>query len=132
LQINNTKMSNYGNNFNFDHMTSLITSATPPRTVKFLRPSGPSHTLSPAEICLFLGTSADPSATDLPAMIQPARLPPSMARFNVVVSNTGASQSLQLVYLDNNVSLSLSGLSLFRNARCAAFREHADFISVGS
>jgi hypothetical protein len=96
-------MSNYGSKFNFDDMTSLITSATPPRTVKFMRPCGPSHTLSPAEIFLFLGLSADPSSRDLPDLIVTPKQPASLARFNVVVSATGASQSLQLVHLENDV-----------------------------
>lgn len=97
-------MSDYGSNFNFDHMTGLITTASPPRTVKFLRPCGPSHPLCPAELCLFLGLPADPCAGDRASLISPLQPPPSMARFNVVVSATGASQSLQLVYLDSTVS----------------------------
>lgn len=105
LQINGRSTSDYGEKFNFDYMTSIITSATPPRTVKFLRPSGPSHTLSPAEVCLFLGLPADRSASDINQMIAPHPLtsPPSVARFNVAVSATGASQSLQLVFLENTV-----------------------------
>ena len=102
MQINGSNMSDFGSKFNFDHMTSLITSATPPRTVKFLRPTGPCHTLSPAEICLYLGLCPNACTTDLAHVVPKNPLPP-MAKFNVVVSSTGSSQSLQLVYLDNKV-----------------------------
>ena len=106
LSINGTTMSNYGDKFNFDEMTDCITRTPLPRTVKFLRPSGPSHTLSAAEICLFMGMSADRGASNINHLIKPHAqcTPSSVAKFNVALSETGSTQSLQLLYLEKNVS----------------------------
>jgi hypothetical protein len=54
LRINDTNLTNFGDHFDFETATNLVTSSASPRVVRFLRPLGPDHTLSPAEVSCFL------------------------------------------------------------------------------
>lgn len=54
LRINDTNLTNFGDHFDFETATNLVTSSSSPRVVRFLRPLGPDHTLSPAEVSCFL------------------------------------------------------------------------------
>jgi hypothetical protein len=54
LRINDTNLANFGDDFDFETATNLITASSAPRVIRFLRPLGPDHTLSPAEVACFL------------------------------------------------------------------------------
>ena len=104
LRINEHDLTGFSHSFDFETATNLITSTKPPRVIRILRPLGPEHTISPAEVGCFLGYSTtamckacsdvDETSPEIPKAIQPT------AKFHVVVNSSNSSQSLQLMNLE--------------------------------
>mmetsp|Transcript_9726 Transcript_9726/g.14658 ORF Transcript_9726/g.14658 Transcript_9726/m.14658 type:complete len:828 (+) Transcript_9726:64-2547(+) len=113
LRINDMNLTDIGESFSFDTCTSRITSTKPPRCVRFLRPLGPYHTLSAAELGVSLGLSpnylASGKSISNPTETLPAP-PTPVAKFNVVVNHAGSTQSLQLVYVDSQAPVAVKRL----------------------
>jgi hypothetical protein len=114
LRINDTNLTNFGDDFDFETATNLITASSAPRVVRFLRPLGPDHTLSPAEVACFLSlpsssicqSSWGASAVTLPET-DPAEVKDGLASESIEVSQAfqsgaeeekGEKQSQQLPY----------------------------------
>jgi hypothetical protein len=89
VRINSTELALPGHLFDFEKATKAITSAEPPRVLRFIRPSGPGIAPSIAETTAMLHESSP------------------TARFQVVLNGNGALQTLQLVHIDPQVPLSI-------------------------
>jgi hypothetical protein len=103
IRINDKNLVDFGESYDFDKCTGVITSSSAPRLVRFLRPMGPTQLLSAAELSLFLGlplSSIMQSRSTGP--LSPLPPPPAVAKFNVIMSAN--SQTLQLTYLAPDVS----------------------------
>lgn len=118
LRINQTNLTNFGDDFDFEAATNIISSINGPRIVRFLRPLGPDHTLSPAEVACFLSLpSSSICQCSIPneekeELIQTLGneeeksekvFSEPTAKFNVVVNTGNSSLSLHQLSCDSQV-----------------------------
>jgi hypothetical protein len=90
LRINDTELATPGHLFDFEKATRSITSAQAPRVLRFMRPAGPGVSASPSEIYLSM------------------REHEPLAKFQVTLTGSGSSQSLQLAHIDPQVQWNAS------------------------
>jgi hypothetical protein len=95
LRINDTNLTNFGDHFDFEAATNLVTSSSSPRVVRFLRPLGPDHTLSPAEVSCFLALPSS-SICQCTCPTEPIKTEPQEAKEQSTLDSSGeASHATQ-------------------------------------